>query len=215
MSAGRFITFEGPEGSGKSTHIQELESFLAQQGIRSIRTREPGGTKLGERIRELLQHDAAGESPVARAEVMLFLASRAQLVENVIRPALAEGVWVLADRFDDSTFAYQGYGRGFPIQELRLADTFATGGLVPDLTFLLDVPLSVMRERLSERDTQDRFEREGMEFHRKIRDGFLQLAAESPDRMVVVDSSRVREVVRAEIEEVVRTRFLLQSGAAT
>jgi len=215
MSAGRFITFEGPEGGGKSTHIQELESFLAQRGIRSIRTREPGGTKLGERIRELLQHDAAGESPVARAEVMLFLASRAQLVENVIRPALAEGVWVLADRFDDSTFAYQGYGRGFQIQELRLADTFATGGLVPDLTFLLDVPLSVMRERLSERDTQDRFEREGMEFHRKIRNGFLQLAAESPDRMVVVDSSRAREIVRAEIEEVVRTRFLLQSGAAT
>lgn len=215
MSVGRLITFEGPEGGGKSTHIQELEAFLAQRGIRSIRTREPGGTKLGERIRELLQHDAAGESPVARAEVMLFLASRAQLVENVIRPAMAEGVWVLADRFDDSTFAYQGYGRGFPIQELRLADTFATGGLVPDLTFLLDVPLSVMRERLSERGTQDRFEREGMEFHRKIRDGFLQLAAESPERMVVVDSSRAREIVCAEIEEVVRTRFLLQSGDAT
>ena len=213
MSTGRFITFEGPEGGGKSTHIRELETFLSRQGIRSIRTREPGGTKLGERIRDLLQHDEAGESPVARAEVMLFLASRAQLVENVIRPALAEGVWVLADRFDDSTFAYQGFGRGFPIPELRLADTFATGGLVPDLTFLLDVPLSVMRERLSERETQDRFEREGMEFHRKIRDGFLQLAAESPERIVVVDSSRACEIVRAEIEEVVRTRFHLQSGA--
>ncbi len=187
---GRFITFEGAEGCGKSTHIRLLGDRLRALGHEVVVTREPGGTPLGESIRGLLQFDAAGESPVPAAETLLFCASRAQLVEKMIRPALARGAWVLSDRFYDSTYAYQGYGRGFDLAQLRAIMTFAVGGLRPDLTFLLDAAPATEDARLASRiaagQEADRFEREAADFHSRVRKGFRQLAAEEPDRIHII-----------------------------
>ena len=202
MSGGKFITFEGPEGGGKSTHIRLLADFLRAKGIALTLTREPGGTPTGEAIRSLLQHDGAGESPAHRTEVLLFLASRAQHVERLIRPALNAGQWVLCDRFDDSTLAYQGYGRGFDLGELRAVNAFATGGLVPDLTVLLDISPVTSQTRLAGR-TLDRIEREASDFHVRLRRGFLELARQQPGRFVVVNAEheidRVADEIRSEV----------------
>lgn len=213
MSYGKFITFEGPEGSGKSTHIRLLADFLREQGVAVTLTREPGGTPTGEAIRRLLQHDASGESPVGRAEVLLFLASRAQHVERLIRPALAAGTWVLCDRFDDSTLAYQGYGRGFDLAALREANAFATGGLKPDLTVLLDVTPETSRARLLSRQARtaaapDRIESESDAFHVRLRNGFLDLARQEPERFVVLATERERRTVAADIREAVARRLM-------
>ncbi len=213
MATGKFITFEGPEGSGKSTHIRLLAEFLRGRGVAVTLTREPGGTPTGEAIRGLLQHDHSGEAPVGRAEVLLFLASRAQHVERLIRPSLDAGTWVLCDRFDDSTLAYQGFGRGFDLAALREANAFATGGLKPDLTVLLDVRPETSRARLRDRVAQtlsapDRIEREADAFHVRLREGFLELAREEPGRFAVVDSERERDVVEQEIREAVLGRLL-------
>jgi len=205
---GKFITFEGPEGSGKSTHIKLLKAYLEERGIEVVLTREPGGTPLGEEIRKILQHDHS-EPPVPSAEVLLFLASRAQHVERLIRPALQQGKWVLCDRFADSTFAYQGYGRGFDMASLRAVNAFAVSGLQPDLTVLLDVTPQTSRERLAVRQastatTPDRIEREAAAFHERVRNGFLALAKEEPDRIVVINTERepaaVAAAVRAAVE---------------
>jgi dTMP kinase len=209
---GKFITFEGPEGSGKSTHIKLLKAFLEARGIEVVMTREPGGTPLGEEIRKILQHDHS-EAPVPHAEVLLFLASRAQHVERLIRPALAQGKWVLCDRFDDSTFAYQGYGRGFPMEGLRAVNAFAVSGLRPDLTVLLDVAPQTSRERLATRQATtatapDRIEREAAAFHEKVRNGFLALAAEEPDRIAVISTERDREAVAADVRKAVEQKLL-------
>lgn len=202
--SGRFITFEGGEGVGKSTHIRALAEFLGTRGIDVLLTREPGGTLLGESVRALLQHDAGGEPPLPRAEVLLFCASRAQLCEQVIRPALEDGVWVLCDRFEDSTLAYQGAGRGWRIDELRRISRFASGGLMPDLTILLDLPAEVGSRRVRERaGVQDRIEREDLDFHQRLRDGFLRLASEEPERMRVVDADRGVESVKADVRRIV------------
>ena len=209
---GKFITFEGPEGSGKSTHIKLLKAFLEARGIEVVMTREPGGTPLGEEIRKILQHDHS-EAPVPHAEVLLFLASRAQHVERLIRPALAQGKWVLCDRFDDSTFAYQGYGRGFPMEGLRAVNAFAVSGLRPDLTVLLDVAPQTSRDRLAARQATtatapDRIEREAATFHEKVRNGFLALAAEEPDRIAVISTERDREAVAADVRKAVEQKLL-------
>jgi dTMP kinase len=210
---GRFITFEGPEGSGKSTHIRLLVEHLRGQGIPVVCTREPGGTPLGEAVRGILQHDGSGEAPVPRAETLLFLASRAQHVERLIRPALERGEWVLCDRFSDSTLAYQGYGRGFALPQLRSADAFATCGLAPDLTVLLDVTPETGRARLSARQAStatspDRIEREAEAFHIRLREGFLELARADPGRFVVLATDRPQERVAADIREAVDRRLL-------
>jgi len=204
---GKFITFEGPEGSGKSTHIKLLKAYLEERGIEVVLTREPGGTPLGEEIRKILQHDHS-EPPVPSAEVLLFLASRAQHVERLIRPALQQGKWVLCDRFADSTFAYQGYGRGFDMASLRAVNAFAVGGLSPDLTVLLDVTPQTSRERLAARQastatTPDRIEREAAAFHERVRNGFLALAKEEPDRIALISTERDREAVAAAVRVVV------------
>ena len=190
---GKFITFEGPEGGGKSTHIRLLAERLRAEGRTVLVTREPGGTPLAEKIRGLVREEL-DDPPVTRSEVLLFLAARAQVVSQVIRPALARGEWVLCDRFADSTFAYQGYGRGIDVGLLRNFNDFATEGLVPDLTILLDVPLEVSRSRLAARQAAtataaDRIEQAGTMFHRRLREGFLELAQAEPKRFAVIDSS--------------------------
>jgi dTMP kinase len=212
MPYGKFITFEGPEGSGKSTHIRLLAAYLRDQGFAVTLTREPGGTPLGESVRGLLQHNGSGEAPVGRAEVLLFLASRAQHVERLIRPALQAGSWVLCDRFADSTLAYQGYGRGFDLNDLAEVNRFATGGLTPDLTVLLDVTTETSRARLSARESltasaPDRIEREADDFHRRLRDGFLDLALREPERFVVLTTEREQEAVACEIRSAVIQRL--------
>ena len=213
---GKFITFEGPEGSGKTTHIRLLAEYLEGQGIPVVCTREPGGTPLGEKVRDLLQHGGADDAPVPQAETLLFLASRAQHVERLIRPALERGVWVLCDRFSDSTLAYQGYGRGFDLAQLRSADAFATCGLAPDLTVLLDVTPEMSRARLLERQaktatTPDRIERESDAFHARLRNGFLEMAAAEPGRFAVLATDRPQECVAADIREAVAARLLKDS----
>ena len=153
MKKGRFITFEGGEGCGKSTQIKRLEAYLKEKGVEVLVTREPGGTRLAELIRGLLK-DEKDDPPCDRAELLLFLAARSQLVKNVIVPALESGVWVLSDRFSDSTFAYQGYGRGLDLEILKIANDFACDSLKPDLTLLLDVPPEVASARMRKREME-------------------------------------------------------------
>ena len=205
---GKFITFEGPEGGGKSTQVQTLAEWLRKQGKKVVVTREPGGTRMSELIRALVR-DEMEDPPVTRCEVLLFLAARAQVVSQVIRPALAHGEWVVCDRFADSTFAYQGYGRGIDVQLLKNFNDFVTEGLVPDLTILLDVPPEVSRTRLAARqassaDTGDRIEAAGEMFHRRLREGFLALAKAEPKRFTVIDASKSIEKVAAAVQKTVQ-----------
>lgn len=203
--AGRFITFEGGEGCGKSTQCRRLAEALREKGVEVVVTREPGGTRLAELIRGLLK-DERDDPPCDRAELLLFLAARAQLVKNVIGPALASGAWVVSDRFSDSTFAYQGYGRGLPIGILRMANDFACGGLKPDMTLLLDVrpetAIGRMRRREAETNTSaDRIELAGAEFHARLRAGFLELAAAEPDRIRVIDANGTPDEVWCQVRQ--------------
>lgn len=200
---GRFITFEGGEGCGKSTQVKRLAAALEAKGVKVLLTREPGGTRLAEMIRTLLK-DEAEDPPVDRAELLLFLAARAQLVRNVIRPALDAGTWVLSDRFSDSTIAYQGYGRGLPVDFVKAANDFACEGLAPDLTLLLDVEPSVAAQRMRGREaatntSADRIERAGEDFHARLRQGFLELAAANPSRIVTIDASGTPDEVARKI----------------
>ena len=194
MARGRFITFEGGEGCGKSTQVVRLAAALEARGLKVLLTREPGGTRLSELIRTLLK-DEAEDPPVDRAELLLFLAARAQLVRNVIAPALEAGTWVVSDRFSDSTVAYQGYGRGLPVDFVRQANDFACEGLRPDLTFLLDLDPATAERRMRGREaatntSADRIERAGSGFHARLRRGFLELAAADAPRFSVVDASK-------------------------
>ena len=191
-AAGRFITFEGGEGCGKSTQICLLADRLRSAGKEVLLTREPGGTALAEKIRTLVREES-DDPPNSRAETLLFLASRAQVVEGVIRPALESGTWVLCDRFADSTFAYQGYGRGLDLDELRRINSFATGGLAPDRTILLNVSPEVSATRMRAREAAtntgaDRMEKAGDDFHFRLRQGFLELAAAEPERFSVIQA---------------------------
>ncbi len=208
MARGVFITFEGGEGCGKSTQAAILKDALERSGRKVLLTREPGGTWLSEQIRALIK-DQSQDPPCDRAETLLFLAARAQVVAESIRPALARGEWVVCDRFSDSTFAYQGYGRGLDVQLLKQLNDFATEGLVPDLTILLDVPPDVSRARLSERQAstatgEDRIESAGELFHRRLREGFLELARADPGRFVSIDGTAAVDDVRAKIFAAVR-----------
>lgn len=189
---GRFITFEGGEGCGKSTQVRLLAERLRAAGKDVELLREPGGTALSERIRALVR-EMSDDPPNARAETLLFLASRAQLVGNVMRPALDGGRWVLCDRFADSTFAYQGYGRGLDLAELKALNRFATGGLSPDLTILLKVTPETAAARMRAREqatgtSADRMESAGEAFHARLSAGFLELAAAEPERFAVIDA---------------------------
>ena len=209
---GRLITFEGPEGAGKSTQAAMLISRLEARGIEVIYTREPGGTKLGEAIRGILQYNAAGEDPCAESEVLLFEASRAQLVRNVIQPALERGAWVICDRFADSTTAYQGFGRGFPVELMETINRFAIGAATPDMTILLDVNVSLGMQRCAKRQIgkkiqYDRIESEKLEFHEKVRQGYLELARRFPERFRKVDAMRHAEPIGDDIWKLVNDAF--------
>ena len=213
MERGKLITFEGPEGAGKSTQAAMLIAKLEARGIEVIYTREPGGTKLGEAIRGILQYNAANEDPCPESEVLLFEASRAQLVRHVIAPALARGAWVLCDRFADSTTAYQGFGRGFPVDLMETINRFAIGSAVPDMTILLDVNVSLGMQRCAKRQVgqkikYDRIESEALAFHEKVRQGYLELARRYPERFRKVDAMRLPEPIAEDIWKLVHDAFL-------
>ena len=183
--------------------MRRLAEHLRSLGVDAVVTREPGGTRLAEQIRALLK-DEREDPPCDRSELLLFLAARAQLVANVIRPALEAGKWVVCDRFSDSTFAYQGYGRGLPLDVLMLANDFACGGLRPDLTLLLDVRPEVALERMRRREAAtnteaDRIELAGDAFHERLRAGFLKLAAADPGRIKVLDANGSADEVWASV----------------
>ncbi len=195
-----FITIEGIEGGGKTTQVGLLAAALEPSGMRVLVTREPGGTPLGAEIRNLLLHEQLSIGGLC--ELFLILTDRAEHVERTIRPALERGDVVLCDRFSDSTLAYQAYGRGLPLGDVTTAETIARGGLTPDLTFLLDCPTKIGLERTHARrgaGTADRFESEAVAFHERVRAGFLELARAEPRRIRVIDASRPRAAVHAEI----------------
>lgn len=197
---GVLITFEGIEGSGKSTHLRLAEEFLKAEGLSTVATFEPGATPLGVKLRQLLLSATVPLQPLA--ELFLFLADRAEHIRQVVRPALEAGKVVLCDRFVDSTTAYQGYGRGIELGFVKEGNRRATGGIWPRLTILLDCEVEV---GLARTKGVDRFEGEGVEFHRRVRDGYLRIAEEEPMRVKVVDSShRPKGEVQEEIREILR-----------
>ncbi|MCL4869454.1 MAG: dTMP kinase [Anaerolineae bacterium] len=202
-----FITFEGPEGSGKTTQIQLLTRYLQDQGYSVIATREPGGTPIGDQIRACL-HDVANTAMLPAAELLLYSASRAQLVGELIRPALSVGKIILCDRYADSTLAYQGYGRGLNLADLHQITRFATGGLQPDLTLLLDVDVEAgLARRQRGGQEMNRLDRETVAFHQRVRQGYFHLAQADPARWVVINADRPPQLVQAEIQQVVRGRI--------
>lgn len=198
----KFISFEGIDGCGKSTLMDQLSHWLTMAGIPFITTREPGGTPIGEKIREILLDPALTEMS-SRTEVLLYSASRAQLTEQVIVAAMKKGSWVLTDRFVDATFAYQGFGRGFDLQRLRTIQEWTTKDLWPDKTILLDCDLDTALERVRVRNggDRDRIEQEDIAFHRKVREGYLALAEKEPERFLVLDASKPLEEVIQEFYE--------------
>lgn len=200
MSWGFFITFEGIEGSGKSSVSDFLYKYLSEIGFEVIRVREPGGTFVGEKVREILLNPEIKLSPWT--EVFLFLASRKELTEKIILPALKKGKIVISDRYYDSTIAYQCFGRGLPYRKVIRMIKIATNELKPNLTFLLDIPPEVGLKRASKNSKPDRFEREKIEFHKKVREGFLKIAKRAPGRIKIIDATKSFEEVCAEVKEI-------------
>ncbi len=193
MKKGYFITLEGPDGSGKSTQLALLAEYLRQNGHEVVCTREPGGSEAAEQLRQLVLDPRLAID--ARTETLLYLAARADHLDKVVRPALAAGKIVLCDRFSDSTLVYQGFVRGLPLPELLQLNTFATGGLEPDLTLLLDGDPELLAGRRSQRGVTDRFENEGLTFQIQVRQGFIELSKAYPQRIRVIDALQEQEAV--------------------
>ena len=206
MADGKFITFEGIEGCGKTTQIKLLNEYLQGKGFKTILTREPGGTAIGDKIRQILL-DPANKKMHPLTELLLYGASRAQHVEELIRPALSEGKIVLCDRYSDSTTAYQGAARRVDKKILASLDAIATSGLVPDITIVVDVAPTVGLSRVAGRGAPDRFEQETLAFHERVRQGYLTLAKGNPKRVKIVDGSKEIEEVHGEIIKVIE-KFL-------
>jgi dTMP kinase len=195
---GKFITLEGIDGAGKSTHLNWLADWARAQGHQVVVTREPGGTPLGEMLRDML----LGQHMHIETETLLMFAARREHIDKVIRPAMEQGHWVISDRFTDATFAYQGGGRGIAREKLELLEQWVQGGLQPDLTLLFDVPLEVSRARLSLNPALDRFEQEKQDFFERVRAAYLERAQVFPQRIRVVNSTRSVADIRAELETV-------------
>ena len=203
-----FITFEGSEGCGKSTQVQRLAARLKRAGVLYLVTREPGGTPIGETIRELLQFAPHGGGMTPQTELLLFEASRSQLVRETIKPALESGLCVIADRFFDSTTVYQGVARKLDQQIVERLNAFAVGDFVPDITFVLDVDAETARSRLKRTVRRpDRMEHESTEFYDRVRTGYRELAIRDPHRIILIDGARPADEVENEIWEMISNRF--------
>lgn len=199
MSKAKFITFEGVDGAGKSTGLDWFADALRQRGIDLLVTREPGGTPLGEQLREILLNQPMH----IETEAMLMFAARREHVEKIIRPALQRGTWVISDRFSDASFAYQGGGRGVPLAKLEQLEQWVHGDLQPDLTLLFDIPIEVARLRLSNNVSLDRFEQEKGEFFERVRQAYLVRAAKSPQRISVIHAEKSLPEVQLELSNIV------------
>lgn len=207
--AGRLISFEGSEGSGKSTQISLLAAHLQKCGKEVITTREPGGTEIGEQIRNIIVHNSKGDEMCPETELLLFTAARAQVVREVIAPALIEGKFVLSDRYLDSSTVYQGIARNLAADPVAQINRFAVGNVMPDVTVIIDVPTEVSVARLKQRvtDLPDRMERENIDFYDKVREGYLLLAKSMPDRVILVDGTKSIAQVSKAIWEHVQLRL--------
>lgn len=196
---GKFITFEGIDGAGKSSHVDWLAEWLRSRGLSVRVTREPGGTELGEKLRALLLN----EDMHLETETLLMFAARREHLARLIEPALAAGEWVICDRFSDATYAYQGGGRGLDRHKLQVLEQWVHGHRQPDLTLVFDLPLEVARERIALANRHlDRFEQERAEFHQRVRLAYLERARQHPERMRVIDSDRAIEIIRKELEQI-------------
>jgi dTMP kinase len=206
---GILISFEGSEGSGKSTQIAHLAARLTDIGYNVVTVREPGGTEIGEQIRNIIVHNSKGEEMCPETELLLFAAARAQLVRESIVPALLRGVIVLSDRFLDSSTVYQGIGRNLALGPVNHINHFAVGNVMPNLTVVLDVPTKVSLQRIHQRasDLPDRMERENIDFYTKVREGYLLLAKEMPERLIVIDGSDKETNVQKAIWAAVKPRL--------
>jgi dTMP kinase len=204
-----FISFEGLDGSGKTTQVQRLASWLRTHGLDVLQLREPGGTRIGDAVRTVL-HDHANANMDARTELLLYCASRAQLIVEQVQPHLAAGGMVLSDRFADSTLAYQGYGRGLDLAFLGTLLQFATRGVKPDVTLYFDVtPEHALRRRLTSGGEVNRLDTEAMDFHNRVRDGYNALIAQEPARWRVIDASGTPDEVAAQVKQVIKTRLTI------
>jgi len=201
-----FITLEGPEGSGKTSHLPHLVEYLREKGHVVFPTREPGGTSISEQIRDVL-HDLKNAEMHPRTETLLYQAARAQIVEQVIKPRLADGEIVISDRYYDSTIAYQGYGHQQDLEQIRALVKYATGGLVPDLTVLLDLDIEVGLKRKKKGDEWNRMDAYTVEFHRRVRAGYLKMIEKEPERWVVVNAERKWDDVQAELRRVIENKL--------
>ena len=199
---GKFISLEGMDGAGKSTHIPDIIKLIAEKGVEVVSTREPGGTALGEQLRTLLLQ----EPMHPETETLLMFAARREHIAKVIEPALARGAWVLSDRFTDATYAYQCGGRGVLANKITELESWVQGDLQPDLTLLFDVPVEVSVKRLAEARTPDKFERESAEFFSKIRHAYLDRANKNPHRFRIINSNQALEEVKAEVESIIATQ---------
>jgi dTMP kinase len=198
---GKFITLEGMDGAGKSTHIPDIIKLLKSKGVEVVATREPGGTMLGEQLRKLLLN----EPMHPETEILLMFAARKEHIAKVIEPALTRGAWVLSDRFTDATYAYQSGGRGVLANKVIELESWVHGSLQPDLTLLFDVPVEVSVARLASARTPDKFERESSEFFTKIRNAYLDRANKNPNRFCIINSNQALDDVKVEVENIIST----------
>ena len=208
---GKFITIEGTEGVGKTTNIEFIQTWLNQQQVDFVTTREPGGTPLAEQIRELLL-TPRDEKVCNSAELLLMFAGRAQHLDQVIVPAIQSGLCVVCDRFTDATYAYQGFGRGMDSTLIAHLERLVQAELRPDLTLILDIPVEIGLQRASQRSAPDRFEREQTEFFERVRQGYLSIAANEPERCVVIDASQPLEDVQRDITTALKSFFMQRQG---
>lgn len=195
----KFITFEGVDGAGKSTHIVWFAETLRKRGIDVLLTREPGGTPLGELLREILLNQPMHPE----TEAMLMFAARREHVEQVIKPALARGTWVISDRFSDASFAYQGGGRGVPVEKLEQLESWVHADLQPNLTLLFDIPVEIAKQRLSNNDSLDRFEQEKSDFFVKVRNAYLARSQKNPARFAVIRAEKTPDEVKVTLQEII------------